>query len=88
MLIDENITSVFSYKSPMTKKGYFRKNEFVYDEYLDCYICPNNNLLKYTTTNRDGHREYKSNCTSCKSCKYLLKYTQSINHQKVVTRHK
>ena len=26
----------------MTKKGYFKKYEYVYDEKLDIYICPNN----------------------------------------------
>lgn len=60
MLIDDGITPVFPYKAPMTKKGFFRKYEYVYDKYFDCYICPNNQILKYTTTNRDGYRQYKS----------------------------
>ncbi len=29
------------YKRPMTVKGLFKKYEYVYDEYYDCYICPN-----------------------------------------------
>ena len=52
----------------MTKKGYFKKYEYVYDEYYDCYLCPNNKILKYSTTNRDGYREYKSNANDCKNC--------------------
>ena len=44
----------------MTKKGFFKKYEYVYDEYYDCYICPNNQILRYSTTNRDGYKEYKS----------------------------
>ena len=24
----------------MTKKGFFKKYEYVYDEYFDCYLCP------------------------------------------------
>ena len=71
----------------MTKKGFFRKYEYVYDEYFDCYICPNNQILKYTTTNRDGYREYKSDPGICESCPYLSQCTQSQNHQKLVTRH-
>ena len=35
------------YKRPMTKEGFFRKYEYVYDEYYDCYICPANKILKY-----------------------------------------
>ena len=44
----------------MTKEGFFKKYEYVYDEYYDCYICPENQILRYSTTNRDGYREYKS----------------------------
>lgn len=49
------------YKRAMAKKGFFRKHEYAYDEYFDCYICPENEVLKYSTTNRDGCKEYKSN---------------------------
>ena len=87
MLIDDGIAPVFPYKAPMTKKGFFRKYEYVYDEYFDCYICPNNQILKYTTTNRNGYREFKSAPGICESCPYLSKCTQSKNHQKLVTRH-
>lgn len=86
-LIDDDITPIFPYKRPMTKKGFFRKYEYTYDEYFDCYICPNNQVLKYTTTNRDGYREYKSNGSVCECCPYLSKCTDSKTHTKVVTRH-
>jgi hypothetical protein len=75
------------YKCPMTKDGFFRKYEYVYDEYYDCIICPNNEILKYSTTNRDGYREYKSNPKVCANCPHRAKCTESKNHQKVVTRH-
>ena len=54
LLIDDGVTPVFPYKRPMTKKGFMRKQEYVYDEFNDCYICPNNSILKYSTTNREG----------------------------------
>ncbi len=75
------------YKRPMTKDGYFKKYEYVYDEYYDCYLCPHHQVLKYSTTNRDGYREYKSNPHICKDCPSLQRCTQSKNHQKVVTQH-
>lgn len=59
-LIDEDVTPLFPYKRPMTKKGFFRKHEYIYNEYYDCYICPADQILKYATTNRDGYGEYKS----------------------------
>lgn len=71
----------------MTKKGFFKKYEYVYDEYYDVYICPNNEFLKYSTTNRDGYREYKSNKYKCKECQYLSKCTEGKEHQKVIQRH-
>ena len=71
----------------MTKDGFFKKYEFVYDEHYDCYICPNDQTLSYSTTNRDGYREYKSCGHVCASCPYLSKCTESKDHVKLVTRH-
>ena len=87
MLLDDGITPVFPYKAPMTKDGFFRKHEYIYDEYHDCYICPADQVLPYSTTNREGYREYKSNPRDCKDCPHLARCTQSAIHQKVVTRH-
>ncbi len=87
LLLDDGITPVFPYTRPMTKDGFFKKYEYVYDEYYDCYICPNNKVLKYSTTNRNGYREYKSNPEECSICPYLQQCTQSANRTKVVTRH-
>lgn len=87
LLIDEGIQPLLPYKRPMTKKGFFKKYEYVYDEYYDCYICPNNKVLNYSTTNRDGYREYKSCGDVCKSCPYLSKCTESKDQVKLVTRH-
>ena len=74
-------------KGPMTKKGFFRKNEYVYDEYYDCILCPENQVLRYSTTNREGYREYKSNPKICAACPSRHKCTESKGCQKVVTRH-
>lgn len=87
LLIDDNVEPYMPYKRPMTKKGYIYKNEYVYDEYYDCYICPNNKTLEYSTTNREGYREYKSNSEECKDCPYLEQCTQSRNKTKVIVRH-
>lgn len=86
-VIDDNKDIVTPYKRPMTKKGFFHSYEFVYDEYYDCVICPNNKVLTYSTTNREGYKEFKSNPKDCEKCKYKDKCTNSKNHQKVVTKH-
>lgn len=87
LLLDDGIKPLFPYKSPMTKDGFFKKSDFVYDEYYDYVICPNDQHLEYSTTNRDGYREYKSNGHICKGCPYLSQCTNSQNHVKVFTRH-
>lgn len=87
MIIDDGKTPIMPYKRPMTKKGFFKKHEYVYNEYFDCYICPNNEILKYSTTNREGYKKYKSNSSKCKDCPYLQKCTESKNHVKLVVRH-
>lgn len=87
LLIDDEVTPLFPYKRPQTKDGFFKKHEYVYDEYYDCYICPNNQVLKYSTTNRDGYREYKSCGHICADCPYLSQCTESKTHVKIVTRH-
>jgi transposase len=86
-IIESGKTPVMPYKRPMTKDGFFKKYEYVYDEHFDCYICPGNAVLKYTTTNREGYREYKSDPAVCAACPNLQKCTHSKTHTKVVMRH-
>lgn len=86
-IVQANKLPVMPYKRPMTKEGYFKKYEYVYDEYYDYFICPNNQVLKYTTTNRDGYREFKSNPKICAKCSMRIQCTQSQNFTKVVTQY-
>jgi hypothetical protein len=75
------------YKRPMTKEGFMKKYEYAYDEYYDCYICPNNQTLRYVTTDRDGYRQYKSDPKVCVNCPHLSKCTASKDHTKYIFRH-
>ncbi|SHN72476.1 transposase [Desulfitobacterium chlororespirans] len=86
-IIDSERIPAVPYKRPMTKKGFFKKRDYVYDDYYDCILCPENQLLKYSTTNREGYREYKSNPEVCWSCAKCNECTASQGCQKVVTRH-
>ena len=83
LLLDDGIRPLFPYKRPMSKEGYFKKYKYVYDEYYDCYICPNNKVLEYSTTNREGYREYKSCGIICENCPHLSQCTASKEHVKV-----
>jgi len=58
---DESI-SVYMDKantSSNVKKGYYSKQDFRYDKSKDCYICPANNVLSYSTTSETKGRDYR-----------------------------
>ncbi|MBQ6530049.1 MAG: IS1182 family transposase [Clostridia bacterium] len=76
-----------AYKRPATKKGGHEWWKYVYDEYYDCIICPEYQILEYRTTNRDGYREYKSKAEICKNCPTRHLCTESKECVKTVTKH-
>lgn len=86
-IILNNQKPFMPYVRPRTKKGFFKKYEYAYDEYYDCYICPNNEVLNYSTTDRKGYQIYKSNPEKCKNCPLRNQCTESKDFQKIITRH-
>lgn len=76
-----------AYKRPQTMKGGHEWWKYVYDEYYDCIICPEYQILEYKTTNRDGYREYKSDPEICRKCPTREKCTGSKDCVKTVSRH-
>ena len=86
-LITNRIKPALPYTRPRTKKGYLKKTAYVYDMELDCYTCPEGQILAYSTTTKEGYRQYKSNPARCVDCPLLQQCTQSENHQKMVQRH-
>jgi transposase len=86
-LEEREVYGVIGYRRPNHKKGYFYKRQYIYDAKADVYICPAEQRIPYSTTNRIGYREYKSDSRVCKHCPLLLKCTRSANHIKVITRH-
>ena len=86
-IFDDNRVLSTAYKRPQTMKGGHKWYEYVYDEYYDCIICPEYQPLEYSTTNRDGYREYKSDPKICVNCPTRHLCTRSKTCQKTVTRH-
>ena len=76
-----------AYTRPKTKDGNHPWYTYVYDEYFDDVICPEYKALHYSTTNRDGYREYKSRSYLCEDCPTKTKCTQNAKCEKTVTRH-
>lgn len=86
-LEDRNIFGVIAHRRFNSTKGLMRKSEFKYIDEQDAYICPNGQSLRYTTTDRNGYRHFKSDPEICKNCPLLEKCTKSKKHQKTITRH-
>ncbi|MDF9759910.1 hypothetical protein OKW24_001683 [Peribacillus simplex] len=76
-LFGHKITPALPYSRPRTKEGFFCKHDYVYDEHFDCYPCPSDEILKYSTTNKEGYLEYKSPKHICVTCPFLSKCTES-----------
>lgn len=86
-IIDSGRLPSLPYKRPMTQKDNLPWYEYVYDEYYDCILCPQYHPLSYSTTNREGYREYKSKSYICKSCPVRERCTQNQQCVKTVTQH-
>ena len=86
-IIDDNRVISTAYKRPMSKDGFYKPYEYIYDEYNDFVICPENQTLRYATTNRDGYQEFRSDKNVCASCPSRECCTNSKNCKKTVARH-
>ncbi len=89
-LIDKGIMPVLPYTKPKGRrsdKESFYPKQYKYDETNDCYICPENKILLYSTTNREGYRIYQSKKSLCEKCPSLSKCTRSKSKVKVIIRH-
>lgn len=86
-LVERDIYGVMPYTRPGGRKDALKKTDFVYDEYFDCYLCPQHGILEYATTTRDGYRQYNSNPKQCGKCPLLERCTLSKDHCKTISRH-
>ena len=86
-IFSDNRVLSTAYKRPMTMHGGHEWWKYVYDENYNCIICPEFHILEYTTTNRDGYREYKSNPDICRNCPTRELCTHSKDCVKIVQRH-
>jgi hypothetical protein len=86
-LEDRGIDGVMGYRTPNHKPGFFYKRDFRYSRYREEYTCPQGQVLRYSTTNRAGYQEFRSDPSQCGGCPVREKCTTSANQVKVVIRH-
>lgn len=75
------------YKRPPSHWMVDKNHDYVYAEFYDCVICPENKVLHYSTTNREGYREYRSRPYICQQCPTRHQCTENAKFEKNVTRH-
>lgn len=89
-LVEDGIQPVLPYtrqKRKLDIENPYYKRDYLYDEYYDCYLCPEGQVLRYATTDREGYKQYKSDPKKCQACPNLHRCTKSKGKQKVITRH-
>lgn len=85
-IIDLEMIPAFPYTRKGYRKGYLKKYEYVYDEYNDIYICPNEkDLIPTGYINKDGYIKYKASDKDCSNCS--LKEQCTKNKYKQILRH-
>lgn len=60
--------------------------KYVYEHY-DCVVCPEYQILRYSTTNWEGYRDYKSGPKICAKCPTRALCTKAKNCEKTMQRH-
>ena len=76
-IIDLEMIPNFPYTRKGYRKDYMKKYEFVYDEYNDIYICPNEKDLIPTGINKDGYIIYIADSCDCSNCPFKGQCTKS-----------
>lgn len=83
----QKIYAVIGYRRPNKISGRIAKYYYKYDAINDSYTCPQRHVLTYSTTTREGYRQYTSSPTVCKDCPRRPECTESQNMKKIITRH-
>lgn len=77
-IIDLEMIPTFPYTRKGYRKDYFKKYEFIYDEYNDIYICPNEkDLIPTGSVTKDGNIIYKAYEEDCSQCPFKKQCTKS-----------
>ena len=69
------------------RKDVFRLKDFIYDKEQDSFLCPQGQLLRHTTTSKDGKRTYRSKPDVCRNCPCREACGAKENGQRTLTTH-
>ncbi|MEO1769216.1 transposase [Enterococcus sp. 665A] len=76
-----HVRPVLSYTRSKGKEEFLSLKLYVNDEYYDCYLCPGNQELTFSTVNCKEYRKYKSDPKKCMLCLLLNECKTSESNQ-------
>jgi hypothetical protein len=86
-LAEQKIYMVMGYRRFGKQKKEMPKYKFRYLKESDVFVCPQGCILSYTTTDREGQRQYKSKAEDCAVCPFRSSCFSAKQKQRVLTRH-
>ena len=87
-ILEDGRVPILPYTRPHgTRREGFMPWDFSYDEETDRLFCPQGQVLRHTTTNKDGKRIYRSTPQVCRDCPCREACGANANGQKVMNRH-
>ncbi len=81
------IQAVIGYRRHTHAGDHYGKYRFKYDSEYDFYRCPENQILYWKTTTRQGYRQYFSDSKTCKSCPRRSECFAASSTRRMVERH-
>jgi hypothetical protein len=86
-ILDDGKVPVLPYTRYTGKKDRYKPWEYRYDPAKDAYICPQGEVLRHTTTDKNGKRSYRSTPAHCKNCPHKAMCGANEKGQKLLTTH-
>ena len=86
-ILDDGKIPILPYTRYKGNKEGYKPWDYTYDPVTDSFICPHNEVLRHTTTDRDGKRIYRSTPEKCRNCPSRTLCGANEKGQKVFATH-
>ena len=86
-ILDDGRIPILPYTRFKGKKEGYRLWDYTYDAVADTFTCPHGEILRHTTTDREGKRTYRSTPSVCKNCPKRLLCGANEKGQKMIQTH-
>ena len=85
--LDDGRIPILPYTKYKGAQDRYKPWEYTYDPASDSFTCPHGEVLRHTTTDREGKRTYRSTPEKCRNCPSRAKCGANEKGQKILTTH-